>query len=774
MHHQLVDDLALQIRDYPRNGGPRPEGMQLLQRGRSRVVPVTWPRNSTVPNDVAELLLGIQFHNKKAVASCFVAAESVSQLLQLELTWREDFILGGFLLSCLVKAGYYRFYNILRSERRFEWALQARRKVIRDLAEDDPYTSQEPFPAWTSGVDDAGRRLVKPSTPQTKRTIWTPEDTEFQRRKHGIQGYRLQEQLRGFVNVWEVEEDDRPVVEPSVWIRGVNKLEQNAYRINQRLLREILSNSDLQPAENNQQLENESNALMRERNTRKRGGIWDELEPEQRYLTYLDELWQLQVQQDNRRRNRGHEPHPPEHRSRRITVAQDDVRREYWRRYYENQRARDIWSTHHNDFARTVERATQLNDKPFYQRAFVDYRGRVYLSKSIVNYQAGDLHRGLIDFAVGKRVRKSDMKYLWIHLANTFGIRGDSETRETAARMRKKEFLRWGKRPANYYGEWRNVDSPWQFIRACMELVELDKNPNYKSTLIVEVDQSTSCLQHVALIQGDGELAQRVNLTDQYNDIYQEIADGIDELAELEATERRKIIKLALVPWTYGGDAWSACQNYHTSEMPFLHEMSASQRLRLAHRMIDAIEASLPSVVGYTNEMTGETDIRFANTGQRNAIWASPSGFTVHCYKQQTRESRVYVWRRAAEEEGERDETIRLIAHEPTDTPDPRRVRSAFPPNFVHSIDAAVMHFVLAYTPDDESCVGIHDALGTHIRHVADAKERFKNSFHRIYSILNPRAMVIEGVPQGASFPDEDQLSPELLRQVYLATHITD
>ena len=64
MHYQLVDDLALQIRDYPRNGGPRPEGMQLLQRGRSRVVPVTWPRNSTVPNNVAELLLGIQFHNK--------------------------------------------------------------------------------------------------------------------------------------------------------------------------------------------------------------------------------------------------------------------------------------------------------------------------------------------------------------------------------------------------------------------------------------------------------------------------------------------------------------------------------------------------------------------------------------------------------------------------------------------------------------------------------------------------------------------------------------
>jgi|ETNmetMinimDraft_26_1059896.scaffolds.fasta_scaffold03872_9 hypothetical protein len=774
MYQQLVDDLALQIRDYPRNGGPRPDGMQLLQRGRGRVVPVTWPRNSTVPNDVAELLLGIQFHNKKAVASCFVAAEAVAQLLQLELTWREDYVLGGFLISCLIKAGYYRLFNILRSERRFEYALQARRKAIRELAEDDPWTSHEPFPAWTSGVDDAGRRLVKPSTPQTKRTVWTPDDTEFQRRKHGMQGYRLQEQLRGFVNVWEVEEDDRPVVEPSVWIRGINKLEQNAYRINQRLLREVLSNSDLHPTEKNQRLENEFNALMRERNTRKRGGMWDDLEPDQRYLTYLDELWQLQVQQDERRRSRGHEPHPPEHRSRRITIAQDDVRREFWRRYYANQDARDVWATHYNDFARTIERATQLSDKPFYQRAFVDYRGRVYLNRSIVNYQAGDLHRGLIDFADGKRVRKSDMKYLWIHLANTWGIRGDADTRETAARMRKNEFLRWGKRPANYYDQWRDVDSPFQFIRACMELVELEKNPNYKSSLIVEVDQSTSCIQHVAMIQGDRNLARRVNLSDQYNDIYQEIANDIDEIAELEANNRRKIIKMALVPWTYGGNAWSACQNYHKSEMPFLNEMTSSERLRFAHRMIHEIEDSLRSVVGYTNEMTGETDLRFQNTNQRNAIWASPSGFEVHCYKQQTRESRVYVWASAAEEEGERDKHHRLLAWEPTDTPDPDRVRSAFPPNFVHSIDAAVMHFIMAYTPDDQSCVGIHDALGTHIRHVEEAKERFKNSFHRIYSILNPRQMVIEGVPQGIAFADEEQLPPELLREVYLATHMTD
>ena len=34
--------------------------------------------------------------------------------------------------------------------------------------------------------------------------------------------------------------------------------------------------------------------------------------------------------------------------------------------------------------------------------------------------------------------------------------------------------------------------------------------------------------------------------------------------------------------------------------------------------------------------------------------------------------------------------------------------------------------------------------------------------------------MVIEGVPQGIAFADEEQLQPELLREVYLATHMTD
>ena len=72
MYQQLVDDLALQIRDYPRNGGQRPDGMKILQRGGGRKTPDASPKNSSVPTEVAEILMGMQFDKRKVVASSHI------------------------------------------------------------------------------------------------------------------------------------------------------------------------------------------------------------------------------------------------------------------------------------------------------------------------------------------------------------------------------------------------------------------------------------------------------------------------------------------------------------------------------------------------------------------------------------------------------------------------------------------------------------------------------------------------------------------------------
>ena len=790
----LVDHLAHIVRKDPRGGGARRHGMKILQRGSGRKVPDDWPKDSTVPTEVAEILLGIQFDGKKAVASCFEAAEAVSQHFGWRLTWKEDFQLGGYLLSCLIKAEYYRLYNILRSAYRFEFSLVARKKEILEYPESNPYTSDKPFPAWTSGVDDQGRTLVKPSFPQLKKTVWEPSESEFRISDPppGImEGFRIKQGFaKDHVDIWQADSDDMATMRGvgiHAWVRGVNKLESNAYRINQKLLNvlnEVGDDKRKAPKEKDRRLIKEQEVLEKERSTRKRGDAigsdgnvqfqWADLPLKNRTIDYLNHLWSQQKEQDRKRKKRGLRPLPDEDKRRHLTKARKLVRKEYWHRWYENAKAQELLKIRHKDFYKTIKRANQLGDKPFYQRCHLDYRGRVYLSKSKLNYQADDLQRGLIEFAEGKKPRKGDMKYLWIHLANTFGMKGTADDLEKQAKKKEKEFIKWGKYPVKWYSEWsKQADDKWQFIRTCMELVELKENPNYKSTLIVEVDQSTSCLQHIALIMGDTKLACDVNLCDEYHDVYQEIADGTSELlrAKLTAGERRKLIKLALMPWTYGGDAWSACQDYHKSEMKFLKDMTASQRLSFAHRMINRIIQALPTAERYTENWQQLVDARFDNTTYRNSVWETPSEFTVYCYKQQEDERRVRVWAGKSKNESKRDDEKRLTAWEPNNRPDQDAIKTAFPPNFVHSIDASVMHLVLASTPRNQAVVGVHDALGTHIRHAGDVRERFRNTLHRIYAFQHPRLTVVEGIPPEVAWPDNDD-EKKIIAGIRTAPHL--
>ena len=786
-NQQLIEHLALQVRDYPRGGGQRPDGMVILQKGNGKAQPESikarkyWPKDSTIPTEVAEILLGIQFDKKKVVASCFDAAEAVTRHFGWELTWLEDFQLGGYLISCLTKAGYYRLYNLKKSDFKFEYALSVRKKSVRDYAESDPYTSDVPFPPWTGPIDEKGKVLVKPSKDQLKRTVWRPQDTYFQVTKPPK---HILQQFDSF-DAYKAEMGQVSGIGVSAWVRAANKLETNAYRINQELLQVVNALVDALTKDHEatcSRLEEVEKELKLERKRRQKGGIWKQIPLEDRTIGYLNSLWVKQKRQDSRRKKQGLAPHPDEHKSRFLHEDQRKVRGEYWSRWYECSNAREATDTKFNDLNRTLKHANErLGDNTFYQRVFLDHRGRMYLSKSIVNYQSGDLQRGLVDFAEGKKVRKLDMKYLYLHLANLAGVKGDADTRETSALMHKKDWLKWGKNPVKWYADWSSQagDDKWQFIRGCIELAALDKNPHHKSTLIAEIDQSTSCLQHVALIIGDRDLANRVNLGPDYNDIYQEIADNMQELSGLKDSDRRKLVKMALVPWTYGGNAWTACQEYHKSDMSYLKDKTPSGRLKLANRIIKAIEGEIPSAVEFRDEYQEKVNQRWERTTERYVGWVTSSDFEVHVYRQKTDERRVYIWHESKAKDSGRDETVKVTAYEPNNIANKDKIRTAMPPNFVHSIDASVMHFVLADTPDDQSYVCVHDALGTHIRNVKYAQYRFRIAFYNTYHHHHP-SLILQGVHPAMASPDNwlkddgsEWISPDFLREVYLSPHIT-
>ena len=172
MTDRLITHLADVIGRYNSgpygSGGPRPQGMVILQKGSNRNAPKTWEEGSAAPEDVADILLSIQFHQRKVIESLFDAAQEVARCLKLNLSWEQDFQLGAFLISCLVKAEYYGLYNLFWTGNRWETGLYARKQGVLDYAPEDWNTNFTPFHEWPGPIDEEGRWLVKPSWPQQK------------------------------------------------------------------------------------------------------------------------------------------------------------------------------------------------------------------------------------------------------------------------------------------------------------------------------------------------------------------------------------------------------------------------------------------------------------------------------------------------------------------------------------------------------------------------------------------------------------------------------
>jgi len=173
---QAVQELGEITRRFPRGVGQTPAGEKLLQGIRrndaewdqkqtktQRKKFEFWNRKGAAnPFDVADLILGLQLDNKKVAASVFDCAEVVTRAHHWRLPIEGDLLLGNYLVSALLKVGYYSmFYN--RSEKAMY--LHIRKRELLQFSENDPYTSAEPFPPWTSHRDVGGRELVKASKP---------------------------------------------------------------------------------------------------------------------------------------------------------------------------------------------------------------------------------------------------------------------------------------------------------------------------------------------------------------------------------------------------------------------------------------------------------------------------------------------------------------------------------------------------------------------------------------------------------------------------------
>ena len=744
---QAVQELGEVIRVYPRGGGGFPDGGKLLQN-RRRTREEEWNERRTKkqrlsdwsrkgaanPEVVADLLLGISLDGTKATESAFKASELIAQKYQWSLSFDDDIALGTYLISCLVKVGYYKPKQLWGNN---FVSLHVRKNAIVGFAETDAWLSRGPLKRWSKAIDDEGRRLVSPSRPQLKRTEYKPSAKHFE----GNENFQLVLEATGKnVDIYQNA--------PSVWVRAVTQLESNPYSINQEVLKvvnKIARDPKRAPPRTDPEIEKDI-ATHKKKYIRghRKVGIWKDFEKkEHRTLGHLNHLLSLEIE------SRRKKDDPPQ-------IYLTDDQRERINEHIDLRRSlariRNQVEETHLQFRQEVLKANDLGTEPFFQRAFADSRGRLYLSKSRVNYQSGDLCRGLLQFSVGAKVPRNARKHLWVHLANTYGIKGNEKERAKRGEGLRFKALRYAKNPIDTYDEWSEAASDkWQFIRVCFEVRDVLKKKNHISQLIVEIDQSMSALQHIALIRGDTDIADRVNMGATHRDAYQEVADGIRDLDGESDNVKRKIVKLAFMGWVYGGNWTTAAKKYHASiaDITFLRNIGWQGREGLAVAVVRALNAHLP---GFGNYKKALRDISRNQLLSRRRIpharWITPSGFEVRYYSQQTKTVRPYI---AALKDGEsategRPATIRLRAKRPLEAEDEKKLIRAMAPNFVHSVDATVAHYVLMRVGEaGDYVVSVHDAFGTHLKNVRTTAKAFRDYLVELYgatSTFNPPALL--------------------------------
>ena len=394
----------------------------------------------------------------------------------------------------------------------------------------------------------------------------------------------------------------------------------------------------------------------------------------------------------------------------------------------------------------------ELVDEPcLYFPYQLDYRGRAYPIPQVLNPQADDIGRALLQYAQGKPLGKSGAYWLAVHLANTYGYDKASfdervtwvEEHEAAIRDSAEHPLHGGL----FWADENKVAQPWCFLAACLEWVDYlnhHRSPDFASHLPIAMDGTCNGMQHLSAMGRDQVGGRATNLVrgPKPADIYQEVANrvlprvqsdveaGNEEarywLAQLTGPHGRKVVKRATMTTPYGvtpaGIREQLIEDGFTADLADL----AARRI-VAEYLTSVLTEGIGQVVVQGKQIMSWLQ-QIAGTlaqNDRGVCWTTPVGFPVVVEHRKYKERRI------------RTALGRLQVYDP-ETPlqlQSMRQKSTIAPNFVHSLDAAHMMLTVNRLHQEGLChfAMIHDSYGVHACDVDRMHTVLREEFVRIY-----------------------------------------
>ena len=374
----------------------------------------------------------------------------------------------------------------------------------------------------------------------------------------------------------------------------------------------------------------------------------------------------------------------------------------------------------------------------------MDWRGRVYPMVDGLSPQGSKLSKALLSFSEGKCISEEAESFLAIHIANEFG----EDKLSLSGRVEwvydnEEMILSVADDPFGPNKDfWINADSPWGFLRGCLEWSGYTSDPaGFLSTLPVAFDGSCSGLQHFSAMFLDEVGGREVNLVAglDRHDIYNTVKDAVgavlvaseDELAQQwidSGLLTRKLLKTPTMTYGYSSEVPGMTDQITDAVgndgVGFFGKENLFKACSfLAKITFDEIEKTVVKAA------EAKTWLQQCVRGeQAPAQWTTPDGLVVvQKYKMQ-KSKQLDITLGA--------DRLRSRYDVSTDAVDTRKMASSISPNVIHSLDATHIRMVALAASNEQmySLAMIHDSFGCHAADAGRFFQIIREEFVELYS----------------------------------------
>jgi len=423
----------------------------------------------------------------------------------------------------------------------------------------------------------------------------------------------------------------------------------------------------------------------------------------------------------------------------------------------------------------------------------VDFRGRAYPVTPHLSIVGSDLCRGLLMFAQPKPLGKNGLYWLKVHLANLAGADKMSFDGRAQFADENMESIRAAVHdPFGTNDWWTKFDDPFQGLATCHEIVQaIDSgdHENYLCCLPVHMDGSCNGLQHYAALGRDRGGGKAVNLcvADKPQDVYigvmhevvKRVAQDAEEMipfdenkSDLTRAEKdflkktksaqlvnglidRGVVKRTVMTSVYGV-TYIGAKNQISEKI--------EEKLEGKGYDIDEIEPQIHMACGYLASLTMEVMGQQFKGARETMNWLtkcarliaaqgqpvsfiSPIGVPV---VQPYRQSRPFTVVTLLQNITLTNDSDVLPLHR-------QRQVSAFPPNYVHSLDSSHMLLTaIEMQKRDLYFSAVHDSYWTHPCDIEEMNVVLRESFVDLYDhpLLEELKQTWEMRYPSITFPD--------------------